>query len=329
MLTMTHPRRVRRQAMLALLVASVVWLLPWTIYLGRSLPDQHDTHQWRLAWTGFDAVLLGSFAGSAWLSWRRSRFGLPALTATATLMLCDAWFDVTLDWSTPDRWNSLLTAVLAEVPLAILLLLQARMLLAGGTGRRQISAGDITGVLADPWIHRVAQQLDRSAPADIRTLAQELDVEPVAVGGALTSLAEFGWARKVGRDRWEPAPLDLRIPDLPDIPEADRPTIGRWLDAKLDSELRLFAQAFRHPQRMGPWAKGARGTANLTQAELTRFTEEYLELAARYGLLHPRPHGATRKVALRFYAFPTSFVKDVADSHSARPESGATHAADT
>jgi hypothetical protein len=51
------------------------------------------------------------------------------LIVTATLLCCDAWFDLTLDWGTSDFWFSLLSAVVAELPLAILLALGARRLL--------------------------------------------------------------------------------------------------------------------------------------------------------------------------------------------------------
>ncbi len=40
---------------------------------------------------------------------------------TATLLVCDAWFDVVLDWGTRHVAVSIATALLAELPLAGLL----------------------------------------------------------------------------------------------------------------------------------------------------------------------------------------------------------------
>jgi hypothetical protein len=51
------------------------------------------------------------------------------LIVTATLLCCDAWFDLVLDWGTSGLWLSLASALLAELPLAALLVLRARWLL--------------------------------------------------------------------------------------------------------------------------------------------------------------------------------------------------------
>ena len=47
----------------------------------------------------------------------------------ATLLCCDAWFDVVLDAHTKGFWLSLLSALLIELPLAALAILGARRLL--------------------------------------------------------------------------------------------------------------------------------------------------------------------------------------------------------
>ncbi|HEY2686866.1 MAG TPA: hypothetical protein VGJ50_00410, partial [Streptosporangiaceae bacterium] len=51
------------------------------------------------------------------------------LVVLATLLCCDAWFDVVLDAHTSGFWLSLLTALLAELPLAAMAMLGARRLL--------------------------------------------------------------------------------------------------------------------------------------------------------------------------------------------------------
>ena len=51
-------------------------LIPWTIGLGVTLPRHYLVDNWPLAWTGFDAILLGCLSTTAWALWkqRQSRY---------------------------------------------------------------------------------------------------------------------------------------------------------------------------------------------------------------------------------------------------------------
>jgi hypothetical protein len=122
------PERLRRIFVAAVTTASLV-LIPWIGYLAASLPDRHVAGQWKAAWVGFDIVLVAFLAGTAWCAWRRRQLLVPAAIITATLLICDAWFDVLLDWGSRDMWWSVATAVLGELPLAALLLWVAIRLL--------------------------------------------------------------------------------------------------------------------------------------------------------------------------------------------------------
>lgn len=51
------------------------------------------------------------------------------LLVTATLLCCDAWFDVILDLGTSGLWMSLASAAIIELPLAFLMLSSARRLI--------------------------------------------------------------------------------------------------------------------------------------------------------------------------------------------------------
>lgn len=118
------PRRSalrRRRVTLIALTVGVVVLSSWLGVLSVELPDRHAAHLWRLAWTGFDAALLLAFAAAAWAGWRRRQVALVALVVAGTLLLCDAWFDVTLSWHTDEQLSSILLAVLVEIPLGIYL----------------------------------------------------------------------------------------------------------------------------------------------------------------------------------------------------------------
>src|SRR2546421_1233514 len=102
----SHVRlRRSRGRLLALLVGAAVVLPPWIVYLAMSLPDQHDSEQWKLVWVGFDVALLACLVAAGWLGARRRRGAVPVLVATARLMLCDAWLDVMLSWHAAD-WRT-------------------------------------------------------------------------------------------------------------------------------------------------------------------------------------------------------------------------------
>jgi hypothetical protein len=96
-------------------------MLPWTIYVGESLPSRQLSPNYAVAWTGFDVILLAALASTAYFALRRSRYLSVAATSTATLLVVDAWFDV---MTTPgnQRWQSILLAVAVELPLAALCL---------------------------------------------------------------------------------------------------------------------------------------------------------------------------------------------------------------
>ena len=111
--------RARRRLGLVMTVGGVVLLIPWIADLATTLPDHHSAHQWRLAWSGFDAALALVFAFAAFSGWRRRQIVITALTMLGVLLLCDAWFDTTLSWGTREQTASIVTAVVAEVPVAL------------------------------------------------------------------------------------------------------------------------------------------------------------------------------------------------------------------
>jgi hypothetical protein len=92
-------------------------LLPWTIYLGYSLPARQVSSHYDVAWAGFDILLLAVLASTAFFALRRSQYLATAATATATLLVVDVWFDVMT--SPPGQvLESVVLAMLIELPLA-------------------------------------------------------------------------------------------------------------------------------------------------------------------------------------------------------------------
>jgi hypothetical protein len=49
-----------------------VILLPWTLYLGITLPSRQESSHYDMAWVGFDLFLLTLLAGTAYCALRRS-----------------------------------------------------------------------------------------------------------------------------------------------------------------------------------------------------------------------------------------------------------------
>jgi hypothetical protein len=124
------PRADRRRAVaLVVIIVCCVALAAWTGVLAVTLPGFYRAGGWRGAWVGFDIALLAAFAATGWAAWRRRQVLIICLVVLATLLCCDAWFDVVLDAHTSGFWLSLLTALLVELPLAAMAMLGARRLL--------------------------------------------------------------------------------------------------------------------------------------------------------------------------------------------------------
>jgi hypothetical protein len=123
-----HVRHLRRM-FLAVVTGSFLFLIPWIGYLSVSLPTHREVDQWRLAWVGFDGALIAAIGITALCAWRRLQIFVPWAMVTATLLCCDAWFDIVLDWNSDELTGAVLTAAFAELPLAALLLYVARRMI--------------------------------------------------------------------------------------------------------------------------------------------------------------------------------------------------------
>jgi hypothetical protein len=122
--------RVRRRRRLGLLVltACCVGLAGWIAILILTLPVRYTSSDWRAVWVGLDVAELLGFAATAWAAWHQRQIVIFLMVMTGTLLLCDAWFDLALDYGSSDFTQSILSAVLVEIPLAFLLFASARRL---------------------------------------------------------------------------------------------------------------------------------------------------------------------------------------------------------
>jgi hypothetical protein len=119
----------RRTVALVLIVMCCLALAAWTGVLAVTLPHYYRTGGWRGAWVGFDLAELVAFAATGWAAWRRRQMLIICLVVLATLLLCDAWFDVVLDTRTKGFGLSLTSALAIELPLALLAIAAAHRLL--------------------------------------------------------------------------------------------------------------------------------------------------------------------------------------------------------
>lgn len=120
---------LRRFVVLAVTGGGVLVLFPWVAYLSATLPASASGGAWRTAWVGFDLMLAGALAAAGWLVWHRRYLATVALPVAATLLIVDAWFDVSLSWGASEQWGALVAAGLVELPVAGLLVLGAATML--------------------------------------------------------------------------------------------------------------------------------------------------------------------------------------------------------
>ena len=132
-MNLPHPLldpRVRRRRRFGLLFMTVccIALAAWIAILILTLPSHFTASHWRAVWVGLDIAELAGFAATAWAAWHQRQIIIFLMIITGTLLLCDAWFDVALDYGSGDFATSVATAVLVELPLAFLLFSAARRL---------------------------------------------------------------------------------------------------------------------------------------------------------------------------------------------------------
>jgi hypothetical protein len=120
--------RGRRLGALVSIIACTV-LIGWIIVLVLTLHRSFHAEHWKGAWVGFDLILLAAFAATGWAFWRGRQIVIACLIVTATLLFCDAWFDVVLDAGTSYVWFSVASALVVELPLAFLMFNGARRLI--------------------------------------------------------------------------------------------------------------------------------------------------------------------------------------------------------
>ncbi|MEU9476243.1 hypothetical protein [Streptomyces sp. NPDC048191] len=120
----------RRKWPSVLLGVAAALLVPWTVVLGLTLPDSTEVDHWPLAWIGLDVLMAALCATTALLGLRGDARARLTASATASVALLDAWFDITTAGTGTPLAEALVCAV-GEAGLA-----GACVLLALGEARR-------------------------------------------------------------------------------------------------------------------------------------------------------------------------------------------------
>jgi hypothetical protein len=120
--------------------AAAVALLPWIAYLAVTLPRRQFDLHYRAAWVGFDVLLVIAITRTAYMAFRLDQRVQFSATATATLLIVDAWFDMTTSASHAEFFEAFVLAVFLEIPAAVFSLYVARQ-----TNRRILEFAHLEG----------------------------------------------------------------------------------------------------------------------------------------------------------------------------------------
>jgi hypothetical protein len=177
--------RVRRRRRFGLIftVACCVGLAAWIAILIRTLPGHFTSRDWRAVWVGLDIAELAGFAATAWAAWHQRQVVIFFMIMTGTLLLCDAWFDLALDYGSSGFMTSIITAVLVEFPLAFMLFAAARRLVRV-TVKSLMQLEGVPGPVPPLWkVPLFADGLEEALPARLRPRSGQARADVTAARG--------------------------------------------------------------------------------------------------------------------------------------------------
>ena len=163
------PRYIRRRRLgLVAMTGVCVVLAGWIAILVIKLPTDFTARHWPTVWVGLDIAELAAFAATAWAAAKQRQIVILLMVFTGTLLLCDAWFDLVLQFGTSGFTMAVLSAVVAELPLAFLLFNGARRLMRQNVHGIMRLQG-IAGPLPHLWrIPLFAEGLAEALPERVR-----------------------------------------------------------------------------------------------------------------------------------------------------------------
>lgn len=177
--------RVRRRRRFGLLfmVACCIGLAAWIAILIMTLPGRFTASHWQAVWVGLDAAELAGFAAIAWAAWHQRQVVIFFMIMTGTLLLCDAWFDLALDYGSSGFIGSVITAAVIEVPIAFMLFAAARRLVRV-TVMSLMELEGVPGPVPPLWkVPLFADGLEEALPVRLRPWCEEAKASVTAARG--------------------------------------------------------------------------------------------------------------------------------------------------
>ena len=173
--------RRRRRLGLMIMITCCVALAGWIVILIFTLPGRYTSSDWVAVWVGLDIAELLGFAATAWAAWHQRQVVIFFMIMTGTLLVCDAWFDLALDYGSSEFIWSVLSALFAEFPIAFLLFAGAVRLVRANVQ----TVMELTGTSGHPpplWrVPLFADGLEECLPDRLRSQAD--DVQNAGVTG--------------------------------------------------------------------------------------------------------------------------------------------------
>jgi hypothetical protein len=164
------------------MTACCLGLAGWIGILILTLPGRFTSSDWRAVWVGLDIAELIGLAAIGWAAWRQRQVLIFFMIMTGTLLLCDAWFDLTLSYGSRGFTTSVVTALVAEFPLAFLLFAGARRLVRA-TVMTVLELTGTAGPVPPLWqVPLLAAGLDEALPVPLRQGSGDLHAGGVTAG---------------------------------------------------------------------------------------------------------------------------------------------------
>ncbi len=166
--------RRRRQFGLLVIMGCCAGLAGWIALLILTLPGHYTSDDWRTVWVGLDLGELAALAATGWAAWYQRQIVVFLMIVTGTLLICDAWFDVALEYGSRGFTASVVSAVLVELPLAFLMFASARRLVRV-TVQIVMRLTGVTGPPPSVWrVPLFAAGLSEALPARLRARADDV-----------------------------------------------------------------------------------------------------------------------------------------------------------
>lgn len=96
-----------------------ILLVPWTLYLAKTLPIRHVEKHWDVAWVGLDLAIILLLLITGLLAKAKSRLVIITLCTSSSFLLVDAWFDIISSRPGGELAQAIALAAFVEIPLAI------------------------------------------------------------------------------------------------------------------------------------------------------------------------------------------------------------------